>query len=150
MRLTSDDARTRFATARVARLATVRPGGAPHVVPVTFALLDDVIVIGIDHKPKTTTALQRLTNIEAEPRVSLVVDHYDEDWTRLWWVRADAEARLVEQITDVAIVALAAKYPQYAEVLPHGPGILATVVGWVGWAWNGGPNHLDTDGGTTS
>jgi len=91
-----DDARRRVAEARVARLATVRPDGAPHLVPVTFALLDDDrVVTAVDAKPKTTQHLQRLVNISAEPRVGLLVDHYDDDWQQLWWVRLDGTARVV-------------------------------------------------------
>ncbi|MDP9442419.1 MAG: TIGR03668 family PPOX class F420-dependent oxidoreductase, partial [Actinomycetota bacterium] len=81
----------------VARLATVRPDGHPHLVPVTFALDGERIVTVIDHKPKTTSALQRLKNIEAHPAASVMIDHYEEDWSRLWWVRADGAARIVAE-----------------------------------------------------
>ncbi|HSJ51191.1 MAG TPA: pyridoxamine 5'-phosphate oxidase family protein, partial [Actinomycetota bacterium] len=80
-------ARTRFADSRVARLATVRPDGSPHVVPLVFALEGDVVWLIIDEKPKRDRALQRLRNVRHDPRVSLLVDRYDEDWRRLWWVR---------------------------------------------------------------
>lgn len=79
--------------ARVARLSTTRADGRPHVVPMTFALLSggehaDALVTAVDAKPKRTTDLQRLRNIAANPAVSVLVDHYDDDWTQLWWVRA--------------------------------------------------------------
>src|SRR5579884_3748103 len=88
--LPSAEAIRRFATSPVARLATVGSAGRPHLVPITFALLDShTLVTAVDHKPKRTRALVRLANIEANPRVSALVDHYEADWERLWWVRAD-------------------------------------------------------------
>jgi PPOX class probable F420-dependent enzyme len=68
--------RERFAEARVAHLATVRPDGAPHLVPIVFALEDDRVYTAIDDKPKRTRELQRLANIAADPRVSVLVDSY--------------------------------------------------------------------------
>jgi PPOX class probable F420-dependent enzyme len=130
------DARARFAGARVARLASVTPGGAPHIVPVTFALVGDVVWTAVDDKPKSTRRLQRLANIAAHPAVSLLVDHYADDWSALWWVRADGSA----SVTDVgdgdearaALTALVAKYPQYAEP-PPGPLIRIAVTSWRAW-----------------
>ena len=126
-----DDARQRVADARVARLATVRPDGAPHVVPVTYALLDDDrLVTAVDAKPKTTQHLQRLTNVEADPRVSLLVDHYDEDWQQLWWVRLDGTARVVREEPERSgmIESLLAKYGQYADAPPTGPALVVDVL----------------------
>ena len=125
-----DDARQRVAEARVARLATVRPDGAPHVVPVTFALLDDDrVVTAVDAKPKTTQQLQRLANVEADPRVGLLVDHYDEDWQHLWWVRLDGMARVVgeEPERGETMEPLLAKYAQYADAPPTGPVVVVDV-----------------------
>jgi PPOX class probable F420-dependent enzyme len=130
------EARTRFAAARVARLATVGAGGAPHLVPVTFALRDDRIVIAVDHKPKRTTDLARLRNIEADPRVSLLADHYADDWDRLWWVRADGTARVLASSPLVSW--LAGKYPQYVAHPPAGPVIVVDVAKWRGWAASAG------------
>src|ERR1044071_6131752 len=90
-----DDARAaaaRFADAPSAVLATIDPGGAPHLVPVVFAVSGDTIYTAVDAKRKTTQRLRRLANIEADPRVTLLVDHYADDWTQLWWARADGEA----------------------------------------------------------
>ena len=87
-------ARERFASARVARLATTGPDG-PHIVPIVFALAGDTIYHAVDHKPKRTTALKRLANLRADPRASVLADAYDEDWTRLWWARADGVARIL-------------------------------------------------------
>jgi PPOX class probable F420-dependent enzyme len=137
MRLDETVARRRFAAARVARLATVDPDGRPHLVPVTFAVRDDLVVIAVDQKPKTTQRLQRLRNIEANPTVSLLVDHYDEDWTALWWVRADGTAEVLHAPDDRAepVGWLAEKYGQYRAELPTGPVIRVRVTGWRGWAY---------------
>ena len=88
------DPQARFAHAPVARLATAALDGRPHLVPVVFALHDEVIYTAVDAKPKTTHRLRRLANIERNPQVSLLVDHYAEDWTQLWWVRADGVAAI--------------------------------------------------------
>ena len=85
----AEEARRRFAGARVARLATVGADGRPHLVPIAFACVDDVVWSAVDDKPKRTRALRRLDNVRANPRVALLADHYDEDWSALWWVRAD-------------------------------------------------------------
>ncbi len=133
------EARRRFAAARVARLATVGAGGAPHLVPVTFVVRGDTVAIAVDHKPKTTTELRRLRNIEANPRVCLLADDYDEDWDRLWWVRADGTARVLRDAGRAEPAGLlAAKYPQYAGRPPGGPVILVDVTAWRGWAAAGG------------
>ncbi len=145
MNLDAGEARGRFATARVARLATVDTAGQPHLVPVTFALHDDAIVTAVDHKPKRSTALKRLANIAVNPRVSLIVDHYIEDWKALWWARADGVARLVgdgsadeRSAWDDAINRLVAKYSQYQQRRPVGPVILIDVHRWSGWAYASG------------
>ncbi len=80
VRLTEEEARVRLAGARVARLATAGADGQPYLVPVTFAVDDDLIYITVDHKPKTTTKLKRLRNIRENPRVALLADHYADDW----------------------------------------------------------------------
>ncbi|RZQ66000.1 TIGR03668 family PPOX class F420-dependent oxidoreductase [Amycolatopsis suaedae] len=132
MRLGTAEARSRFAAARVARLATAAADGTPHLVPVTFAVDGDTVVFAVDHKPKSTANLRRLANIEANPAVSFLVDHYDEDWTRLWWVRADGTAA-VEPAGPMD--ALVAKYPQYADRPPEGPVVVTAVSRWSGWAF---------------
>jgi PPOX class probable F420-dependent enzyme len=122
----------RFATARVARLATVRPDGGAHLVPIVFALAGDVIHSAVDAKPKRHRALQRLTNIAREPRVSVLADHYDEDWSLLWWVRADGIAR-VREASPAGLAALQDKYPQYAVSPPAGPFLEIEVTKWTSW-----------------
>jgi PPOX class probable F420-dependent enzyme len=130
------DMRGRFGNARVARLATADADGQPHLVPLCFALAGDRIVSVVDAKPKRTLELRRLANIRAQPRVSVLVDRYDDDWTRLWWVRADGVARIVESGSDrdAAVTALTAKYPQYEEQPPSGPVVEVTIDRWRGWS----------------
>jgi PPOX class probable F420-dependent enzyme len=125
----------RFAAAPVAVLTTVRPDGAPHAVPVVFAVHDDVVFTAVDAKRKSTQRLQRLANIVAEPRVSLLVDHYDEDWSRLWWVRADGAARVHEAGEAMAqgYGLLRAKYSQYDRIALDGPVVSVSVHRWSGW-----------------
>jgi PPOX class probable F420-dependent enzyme len=137
MRLDPDTARTLFTTAPVARLATASPTGVPHLVPVTFAAAADLVVLAVDHKPKSTPRLRRLDNIAANPAVALLADHYDADWTRLWWTRADGHARIAPDGPDLAtaVALLAARYPQYAARPPAGPAILITVTRWSGWSY---------------
>ncbi|MGY4645049.1 TIGR03668 family PPOX class F420-dependent oxidoreductase [Cellulomonas sp. URHB0016] len=130
------ECRARFAASRRAVLGTAGSDQVPHLVPVTFALLDDgVVVHAVDHKPKRTTALRRLRNIAENPQVTFLVDGYDDDWTALWWVRADADAVVV---TDgprhaSAVAALVGRYPQYDRTEPTGAIVWATVRRWSGW-----------------
>lgn len=128
-------ARHRFAAARVARLATADRAGRPHLVPVTFAVDHQTVLTAVDHKPKRTRALRRLDNIAVNPAVSLLVDHYDEDWAALWWVRADGRARIEHggPTLERARRLLAAKYPQYATAPPAGPVIVVETTTWRGW-----------------
>jgi PPOX class probable F420-dependent enzyme len=127
--------------ARVARLATVNPSGGVDLVPITFGLVaDDVIVTAIDHKPKTTTSLARLRNVRAHPEVTMLVDHYDDDWTELWWVRVRGVATIVESPDarwTAAIAALVDRYRQYATRPPSGPAMLIQTTEWRGWAAQG-------------
>lgn len=130
-----DEARARFAAARVARLGTVTPDGAPHLVPVTFALDGDVVWWAVDAKPKRHRSLRRLDNIAAEPRVSLLVDHYEEDWDLLWWVRADGTASVAGGLEAArGLEALAARYPAYRAAVPEGPVVRVAVHRWRWWS----------------
>lgn len=130
------EARALFASARVARLATVDADGWPHLVAITFATDGEEIVTAVDHKPKRTKRLRRLDNIAADPRVSVLADHYSDDWSRLWWARADGLARIVEPGApehERAVSDLAARYPQYEERRPRDSVIVISVSRWSGW-----------------
>jgi PPOX class probable F420-dependent enzyme len=124
-------AEERVAQARVGRLATVTPEGRPHVVPVCFALAGGRIYTAVDAKPKSKRALRRLENVRATGRASLLVDHYEEDWARLWWVRVDGSAEVIE--SEAALDVLAAKYEQYRAARPAGPVIAITPDRWRSW-----------------
>jgi PPOX class probable F420-dependent enzyme len=99
--------------------------GRPHVVPICFAIDGDTVYTAVDEKPKRTRRLKRLANIEANPYVEVLIDHYEDDWSRLWWVRLRGVARIVED--PHAVELLAAKYPQYREQPPAGPVIAVTI-----------------------
>ncbi len=123
------DALSRVATARVARLATVDEHGGPHIVPIVFAVHEDRLVTAVDHKPKQTTDLKRLRNIRSNQNVSVLVDHYDDDWSHLWWVRIDGRAEVVTAGPgfDAAIATLVEKYQQYRDQVPGGPVVIVTI-----------------------
>jgi PPOX class probable F420-dependent enzyme len=110
---------------RVAHLATVDPRGRPHVVPICFALEGGILYTAVDEKPKRTRQLQRLRNIAANPQVEVLIDHYEDDWTRLWWVRLRGRARIGDDAHAVDL--LAAKYPQYRDRRPTGPVIAVEI-----------------------
>src|SRR3989442_6021753 len=78
----------------VAALTTVAESGRPHAVPIVFARAQGALWSPIDGKPKRGGELARIRHIRRDPRVSLLFSHYEEDWTRLWWVRADGEAQI--------------------------------------------------------
>ena len=134
--MTPAAARERFEAATVARLATVGPDGAPHIVPITFAFDGDMIVTAVDGKPKLGTPLRRFRNVAANPRVALLVDAYEADWTRLWWARADGRAVVLADDAELerALAALRERYPQYATVALTGPAMSIEVDRWSGWS----------------
>lgn len=125
----------RMATARVARLATVDTAGAPHLVPLVFAVTGDKVYSAVDHKPKRSPKLKRLHNIAANPRVALLVDEYDDDWSQLWWVRVDGTAETIKTGPEweAAVELLAAKYPQYRGQPPTGDVIAIRIDRVSGW-----------------
>jgi PPOX class probable F420-dependent enzyme len=132
--VTAREARARFVASRVARLATVGTDGRPYLVPIAFAFTGETIYSVVDTKPKRTTELQRLHNVRLNPRVCLLADHYDEDWSALWWVRADGSARvldLAEQEARTAVQLLSERYPQQR---PAGPVLAVDVERWSGWS----------------
>ena len=133
--MTGPEARRRFAAARVARLATVDADTRPHLVPIVFALAGETLYSVVDAKPKRTTELARLRNVKANPRVSVLVDHYDDaDWHALWWVRADGLGRVLEGRSaeaDTGTRLLARRYPQQR---PTGAVLAIDVERWSGWS----------------
>ena len=133
------EARALFATARVVRLATADATGRPHLVPICFALDGDRVVTAVDHKPKRTTGLRRLENVTANPRASALADRYDDDWTHLWWARADGIARVVSPGSSEhprLMALLVERYPQYRERPPSGPAIVLDVSRWSAWRYD--------------
>jgi PPOX class probable F420-dependent enzyme len=139
MRLTEDAARARLASAPVMRLATADAAGRPHLVVAAFAVEHDRIYTAVDAKPKSTRDLKRLRNLRVNPRAAVLADHYEDDWTRLWWVRADATAEIIEDPDAMArpVALLRERYRQYRENPPEGPVIALTVERWTGWAYEG-------------
>jgi PPOX class probable F420-dependent enzyme len=134
--MTPEEARARFVEARVARMATVDRNGAPHIVPITFALEGDQILTAVDAKPKRAGTLKRVANIAGNPLVSVLVDEYDDDWSRLWWARADGHATVVSAgaALEHALLLLRARYPEYRATPLTGPAILVRVDCWSGWS----------------
>jgi len=113
----------RLAAARVAGLATTDPDGRPHLVPIVFALDGETLYSAVDRKPKRSSRLRRIENARARPDVTILVDHYDEDWSRLWWIRLRGQARVLDEgpERERALELLAEKYPQYRSDPPDGP-----------------------------
>jgi PPOX class probable F420-dependent enzyme len=125
--------------ARVARMATIDPDGRPHAVPLVFALEGDTLYSSVDDKPKTTRRVRRLENIERSPeRVTVLVDHYEDDWSRVWWVRLRGAGRVLEDGTEreEGLRLLAEKYPQYRDMPPQGAVIALDVTEWRGWSYS--------------
>ena len=121
---------------RVAHLATSGPDGRPHIVPITFVVGDDAIYFAVDHKPKKSANLQRLRNIERNPAVSVLIDHYEDDWMKLWWVRVEGSAHILDRgpESDMAIVQLSERYEQYQSTKPAGPVVAISIERMSGWS----------------
>ena len=139
LRLSGLEARQRFASVPVARLATVGPDGRPHLVPITFAVDGDHIYTAVDAKPKSSRQLRRLRNIAGNPQVAVLADHYEQDWGSLWWVRADGHASILAGPGELArpLHLLAGRYPHYRARPPAGPVIHILAERWAGWAASG-------------
>ena len=125
-----------MARARVARLATVERDGRPHLVPIVFALVGDTLYTAIDAKPKRSRTLRRIENARERPDVTVLVDHYEDDWTGLWWARLRGRARVLDEGDEAAraLTALTAKYEQYGDDPPGLPVLAIDVVEWRGWS----------------
>jgi PPOX class probable F420-dependent enzyme len=113
--------------ARIGHFATT-DGSQPSVVPVCFVVLGETVYQAIDAKPKRAAParLRRVRNVQAHPAAALLVDHYQEDWSRLWWLLMRGEARVVDNVTEQrrAVAALRRKYVQYRTRTPLGPDAL--------------------------
>jgi PPOX class probable F420-dependent enzyme len=125
----------RLGAARVGRLATVGTDGAPHLVPCCFALDGPSLYSAVDAKPKSSSTLRRISNVRRNPLASLLVDHYVEDWSLLWWIRVDGTARVLETGSEFerAIELLVEKYEQYGRQRPPGPVIALEITSWRTW-----------------
>jgi PPOX class probable F420-dependent enzyme len=117
-------------------LATVGEGDRPHLVPICFVVVDGALYTAVDEKPKRSRQLKRLENIRSRPAVSVLIDHYAEDWSELWWARLDGRAEVLEEGPEVerALAVLAEKYPQYRERPPGGPVVAVRELAWRWWA----------------
>jgi len=150
VKLTESTSRELFVAAPSACLGTVDPAGAPHLVPITFAVLvaadvdgpasgrADRVYFAVDAKPKSSPRLRRLDNIRSHSAVCLLADHYDADWNRLWWVRVDGLARILagDEERTAPINLLISKYSQYERQPPQGPVVEIEVARWSGWAFS--------------
>jgi len=125
----------RLLAARVARLATTDPDGRPHLVPIVFALEGDTLYFAVDRKPKRSTTLRRIENARARPDVTVLVDHYEDDWSRLWWIRLRGRARVLDDGAEAerAIELLREKYPQYRDEPPGTPVLAIDVTDVRSW-----------------
>ncbi len=121
--MNQDEIDRRLADARSAVLGTVDERGRPHLVPIVFVRREDRLYTAVDRKPKTTRRLKRLNNIEANPYVSVLVDHYTDDWAGLWWIRLDGAAEVIRSGPRLGrgLSLLADKYEAYAVAPPPGP-----------------------------
>jgi PPOX class probable F420-dependent enzyme len=130
-----DAARARVLTASVARLATTDPDGRPHLVPIVFALAGETLYTAVDTKPKRSRRLRRIENARERPDVTLLVDEYDSDWSRIWWVRLRGRARVLEsgEEAERALELLREKYVQYRGAPPGTPVLAVDVEEWRGW-----------------
>ncbi len=133
------DLRSRVAATPVARLATLDADGRPHVVPIVFVLIEDTLYSAVDAKPKRSRTLRRMENARERPDVAVLVDHYEDDWTELWWVRLRGRARVLDGGDEAAraLTALRSKYEQYREVPPGLPVLAVDISEWRSWAAEG-------------
>ncbi|HEU4451081.1 MAG TPA: TIGR03668 family PPOX class F420-dependent oxidoreductase [Gaiellaceae bacterium] len=126
----------RLSAARVARLATTDPDGRPHLVPIVFAIDGDTLYSAVDRKPKRSQRLRRIENARERSDVTILVDHYDEDWARLWWIRLRGHARVLDEgkERERALALLGKKYPQYGVEPPEGPVLAVDVTDVREWS----------------
>jgi PPOX class probable F420-dependent enzyme len=128
--------RRRVAESAVARLATIDPDGRPHLVPIVFALQADTLYSAVDRKPKQSRTLRRIENARRRQDVTVLIDHYDDDWARLWWIRLRGHARVLDNGEEAirALALLTDKYEQYHAASPSPPVLAIDVTEWRGWS----------------
>jgi PPOX class probable F420-dependent enzyme len=128
--------REKVAGSRVAHLATTDPDGRPHLIPIVFALDGDTLYTAVDAKPKRSRTLRRIENARERPEVTVLIDRYDEDWSRLWWVRLRGRARVLDEGEEAehALALLVEKYEQYRDAAPTTPVLAIEVEEWRGWS----------------
>jgi PPOX class probable F420-dependent enzyme len=128
-------ARGRVLAARVARLATIDPDGRPHLVPIVFVLEGETLYTAVDAKPKRSRKLRRIENARDRPDVVVLVDHYEDDWTQLWWVRLRGRARVLDNGAEAerALRLLNEKYDQYGLERPGSPVLAVDIAEWRAW-----------------
>ena len=126
---------SRVLSARIARLATIDPDGCPHLVPIVFVIHGQTLYTAVDDKPKSSHRLRRIENARNRPDVTVLVDHYEDDWSRLWWVRLDGTARVLDdgEEAELALRLLTDKYEQYRRAGPHLPVLALDIRNWRTW-----------------
>lgn len=122
-------------TERRAVMSTILPDGAPHSVPVVFAVVGNEIVSPLDHKPKKGVVLRRVRNLESDDRVTLLIDNWDEEWTRIGWLMVRGSAAVDAEYPDSLGHALNARYPQYAPDERHDALIRLRPTQSLWWSW---------------
>lgn len=137
--MNEETARERVRTAKVARLATIDPDGRPHLVPIVFVLEGETLYTAVDAKPKRSRRLRRIENARARSDVALLFDHFEDDWTRLWWIRLRGRARVLDGGPEAerALQLLTEKYEQYRRERPGLPVLAVDIREWRRWDASG-------------
>ena len=130
-----ETAHRRMLSAPIARLATIDPDGRPHLVPIVFVIHGQTLYTAVDAKPKRSRRLRRIENARGRPDVTVLADHYEDDWSRLWWVRIDGRARVLDagDEAELALLLLIERYEQYRSEKPGLPVLAIDIRTWRGW-----------------
>ena len=125
----------RVNSAEVARLATINSDGTAHLVPIVFAIRNETLYTAVDAKPKRSRRLRRIENARVRPDVTVLADHYEADWSRLWWVRLEGRARVLDagEEATLALRLLMERYEQYQREPPGLPVLAIDIREWRGW-----------------
>jgi PPOX class probable F420-dependent enzyme len=130
----------RVNSVQVARLATINSDGTAHLVPIVFAIRNETLYTAVDAKPKRSRRLRRIENARIRPDVTVLADHYEPDWSRLWWVRLEGRARVLDagEEAESALRLLIERYAQYRRQPPGVPVLAIDIRAWSGWESSGG------------